>query len=202
MNQDKIVISLGWNCHPTSWALKNGLRHSKSQGYNTCPFDMCVTNYEGILLCIQEDFKYLTDPNYLVLKKINETKLSYNKDDIIIYHSRYKFIFNHESPGHGNLYNIQNWSGGINHFINNNFEKFIEKYNNRVNNFKNYLSNYKNITFVISTLKHNIDELKNILGIKYLNTNFDFIILKSPESKEIIDLNYYLMEIDEDNKYY
>jgi len=54
----EIAISLGWNCMPAIKGIHLGLRQTKSNGYKTCPFDIGFTNYEGIILCLKEDFKY------------------------------------------------------------------------------------------------------------------------------------------------
>ena len=68
-----------------------------------------------------DDFKYLCDTNYLTLKTVGT--------DVLIYNTKYKFIFNHESPGHSNLYITQKWTKGINHYVMNNYEEFINRYN-------------------------------------------------------------------------
>ena len=52
-------ISLGWNCSAAQEGLYLGLRKGKSDGYNTCPFDMMISNYIGLCECIKDDFKYL-----------------------------------------------------------------------------------------------------------------------------------------------
>jgi hypothetical protein len=66
------AISLGWNCHSASTGVYMGLRKTKQNGYKTCPFDEMVTNYEGIIECIKDDFKYLCDIEYLELIKITK----------------------------------------------------------------------------------------------------------------------------------
>jgi GDP-D-mannose dehydratase len=45
----------------------------------------------------------------------------------MIYNKKYNFIFNHESPGHANLFVSQNWTKGINHYIMNDYEEFINR---------------------------------------------------------------------------
>ena len=59
-----------------------------------------------------------------------------------------------------------------------NFNLFIERYENRIRNFKYYMDNY-DITFIISRGNddyQNISELKQTLQEKYTNTKIDFII--------------------------
>ena len=60
-------ISIGYNCWAALYGIKKKLRLKKVHGYKTCPFDICITNYEGILKCIEDDFKYFTDPLHLKL---------------------------------------------------------------------------------------------------------------------------------------
>ena len=64
-----IGISLGWNCHSAMWGVSNNIRDRKENGYNTCPFDIMVTNYPGICECINDDFKHLCDEKYLEIIK-------------------------------------------------------------------------------------------------------------------------------------
>ena len=100
-------ISLGWNCHSAINGVALGFRNIKSNGYKTCPFDEMISNYKGIIDCINDDFEYFCDIKYLELIKIpKESKwLNTNGDgDIMIYNKKYNFIFNHESPGHANLF--------------------------------------------------------------------------------------------------
>lgn len=70
-------ISLGWNCSAAQDALTMGLRNTKNNGYNTCPFDMMITNYIGVCQCIEDDFKYFCDPNYLELRPAPDMKKSH-----------------------------------------------------------------------------------------------------------------------------
>lgn len=41
----KIGISLGNICFSAVWAVQNGLRKTKAEGYKTCPFDLMISNY-------------------------------------------------------------------------------------------------------------------------------------------------------------
>jgi hypothetical protein len=44
---NKIGISLGWNCNSIIEGVKLGIN-----SYLTCPFDGMVSDYEGIIKCI------------------------------------------------------------------------------------------------------------------------------------------------------
>ena len=127
----EVGISLGWRCEAAQIALNNGIRTSRVDGYKTCPFDLMVSNYQGVIECIKDDFKYFLDPKYLSLVRapqVNSHLYEYqNDDEFWIYNTYYNFGFNHESPGHSNLYIDENWEFGINHFVDNDFERFIER---------------------------------------------------------------------------
>jgi len=62
---EQVGISLGWNCFPAGMGVKMGIRKRKAEGYNTCPFDECISNYPGVVECMADDFKYFTDVNHL-----------------------------------------------------------------------------------------------------------------------------------------
>jgi hypothetical protein len=178
----KIGISLGWNCYSAVWAVNNNIRTRKNEGYNTCPFDKMISNYDGLVECLNDDFLYFFDENYLEL--IKEQK----ENEYTIYNNKYNFGFNHESPGHADLYITENWPEGINHFINNNFDNFKKRYSKRINNFRQYLKDPNNfITFVITSWnksQEDIYELKLAIEKHYPNLKYDVIILDDPNGKE------------------
>ena len=173
----KVYISLGWNCYSAMWGVENNLRKTKQCGYNTCPFDIMVTNYVGICECINDDFKYMCDDTFLELIKVNENEYT-------IYNNKYNFAFNHESPGHANLYLTENWENGKEHFVMNNYENLKIRYSKRINNFVEYLSEPNNeIIFIMTTWNKTDDDmhlLKNILSIKYPKLIYKFILLNDP----------------------
>lgn len=187
-----IGISLGWKCDSAVYGVKNNIRKIKEEGYNTCVFDEMVSNYVGLLMCIEDDFKYFLDTNYIEIRDIGEP---------IIYNTKYNFWFNHESPGHANLYITQNWSGGINHYINNNYEKFIERYKTRINNFRNYINSGNKINFIIDRYKttsiEDIKELDNLLKIKYPLLNYNFIFVPPKNNFDCILRDFKIMFRDD-----
>ena len=81
----KIGISLGMKCDAAVWGINNGIRETKENGYNTCPFDEMLSNYPGLLECLKDDFKYFCDINYI--------KIINTSEGPFIYNSKYKFIF-------------------------------------------------------------------------------------------------------------
>jgi len=167
----KIAISLGNVCASAEYGVNNGLRKKKEDGYNTCPFDLMVSNYHGIIKCISEDFANFCDTKYLKLIN-NNVKNTY-----------YNFGFNHETPGHANLYLHEKWPEGKNHYINNNYCHFKERYYNRIQNFRNYLNDSNNyIIFIIQFAyeknpNNNFCELRNILREKYPRLKYEIITI-------------------------
>lgn len=192
-------ISLGWNCHSATVGVSTGLRKTKQDGYKTCPFDEMVTNYKGIIECIKDDFEFLCDIKYLKLIKIsNESKFLSGED--IIYNTKYNFIFNHESPGHANLFVHQKWKNGINHYIINDYEEFINRYKRRIQNIKDLLNSKNNITFILTrpnTKLCDISELSEVIINKYPFLNFKFVFLDC--DKYIYYEHLLLMKIDEND---
>ena len=178
------AISLGWNCEPAQMGVNSRLRKRKIDGYKTCPFDMCITNYDGIVKCIKDDFKYFVDPLYLKCIPADFSIGAIRKGEHLIQNTHYNFIFNHESPDHHDIWKIQEWSGGKNHFIDNDFEKFIERQDKRIANFRSYLEGTKKIIFMISGPNLDLTELIEVIETKYPNLVYDFYILESSTPKE------------------
>ena len=175
-------VSLGWNCQSAMTGVSLGIRTTKLNGYQTCPFDEMITNYRGIINCISDNFAYLCDTSYIQLIRIPKESKWLNTNgngDLIVYNSKYNFLFNHESPGHAGLYITQKWKNGIEHYIQNNYEDFISRYTRRITNFINLLNSGKHIHFILhrpNTQLSDICELVNIITIKYPNLKFDFLI--------------------------
>ena len=193
-----IGISLGWKCATAATSIQMGLRTTKENGYKTCPFDMCFTNYLGIIECIKDNFKYLTDSDYLKIINSPFKTGTLKKNEKLIYHTKYKFIFNHESPGHFKLYKIQKWENGRNHFIDNDFLLFKERYNRRIINFKEYI-NTNNIHFIIARHNKDISKLKNIIDITYPKLKYTIEILDPRKQGGIgtMKQHYTIMRVNE-----
>lgn len=168
-----VGISLGMKCDSAVWGVANGLRGTKENGYNTCPFDEMLNNYPGLIECLKDDFKYFCDTNYLTLLNTS--------NGVFIYNTKYRFVFNHESPGHADLYITQKWPEGKNHFINNNFSHFISRYTKRIQNFRRYLNNPNHyISFILqryNTYQINLTDLRDALKIHYPNLRYYIHIL-------------------------
>jgi hypothetical protein len=177
-----IGVSLGWNCATTSYAVNNNIRNTKKDGYNTCVFDLMLTNYPGIVQCIEDDFKFFLDLNYIEIRRFYLDIPGYPiQDELLIYNSKYKFWFNHESPGHANLYIKEKWENGTNHYIMNNYEKFIERYKVRINNFRNYLNSGNPVKFILNRYKTTTTDdivlLNNTIKHRYPNLDYSFELI-------------------------
>jgi len=198
-------ISLGWNCSAAQDGLRMGLRGVKSDGYKTCPFDMMISNYFGMCECIKDDFKYFCDPKYLVLRDAPDMSMHFpnQKDgEKWIYNTYYNFTFNHESPYHGNLYLNEQWSSP-HHFVNNNYENFIKRYEARIKAFRDYINSGEFINFVLWRYNAIPNELETIIKDKYPNLKFninsiiDFgphtlnaLIKNNPEAAKLQEIDY------------
>ena len=176
MNEES--ISLGWRCETAQLGVSLGKRGTRNHGYKTCPFDLLNTNYVGVCKAIEDDFKYFTDPEHL--KVVNGTFCSehfgmYNTPKIEnqIVNTYYGFVFNHESPGHGNLYLNERWGGGINHYVDNNFAKFIERYDQRINNFRNYIDKSEKVNFLLMRYNAIPTELCEVISKKHPSLDFE-----------------------------
>ena len=198
----KIGVSLGWNCGPATYGAANGLREVKANGYQTCPFDEMVSNIPGVIECLKDDFKYFMDDNCLKLKEVPFNVGGTFKGEKLVFNTKYNFYFNHESPGHGNLYLSQGWTGGINHYIDNNYALLKERYNRRVESFKKYIQEGQNgseITFIIFRYNKDVSELEKVLQEKYPNLNYNIIVENPPESVESVYKHHLLMGMKEED---
>ena len=149
ISEGAVGISLGWNCGAASDGLSLGIRKKKEGGYKTCPFDIMNSNLPGIVKCLEEDFAHFVDSEYLKLVDFATTE-KYHPGDTLIVNTRYGFIFNHESPGHANLYIKEQWPGGKDHFVKDDFLEFKKRYSSRIANFRNYLNSGHPITFLVN----------------------------------------------------
>ena len=189
----EVGISLGWNCEPAMKGVENGVRQRKKDGYNTCPFDECITNYQGIIQCLKDNFKYFCSKEHLKLISAPISTGQIRKGEKLLVNTKYNFIFNHESPGHGKLFKKQKWENGKNHYIDNDYKLFIKRYENRILNFKNYLNNKNNITFILSKFDKNTDLLNTTIKNLYPNLKYKIWSFKPSVKKIQFENHLYIM---------
>ena len=192
---DREGVSLGLNCQPAILAVNSEIRSKKINGYKTCPFDELVSNYKGIINCINDDFRFFLNVD---LKKCNndlikfDNKYYYNNlflNQNIIYNKTYKFIFSHESPI-DSVYTHEKWEKGINHYIIDNYKEFKIRYKRRIHNFKELLTSGKKIDFLLMRSfingENDISLLYKTIQTKYPSLDFKIVLL---------DINKYSMYI-------
>lgn len=192
----RLGISLGLNCASAVDLYKNGIRESKKNGYKTCVFDLMVSNLPGIIKCINDDFKYFCDLDYIQLKNSVHDFFGIPVGSQVLCNTYYNFVFTHESPGHILLFWHEKWPDGIDHYVKNGYAKFIERYTQRINNFKEYMNGENKIIFkIIGPEGQNLDELNNALKLKYPNLVFDLI--SENYNSEFFDNYTQFMKINE-----
>jgi hypothetical protein len=168
-----VGISLGWNCAAARGGVTLGLRKRKKEGYKTCPFDIMNSNIPGIIQCIEEDFAHFLDSAYLKLVDIPTTE-KYHSADTLIMNTRYGFIFNHESPGHANLYITEQWAGGKEHFVKNDFLEFKKRYSSRIQNFIDYMNSGNTIRFLMNYPHTEYRGIEDCIKKAYPAVSFSF----------------------------
>ncbi len=170
-NLTKIGISLGNVCNSAAYGVQTGLRGKKEIGYKTCPFDLMVSNYEGVVKCIEDDFAHFCDTRYL--KKLN-----------VLANTYYRFQFNHEWNPHSNIHETQKWAHGRDHFVKDNYKLFCERYQRRIANFKSYLQDPNNyIVFIIqfrydTDVDPNLKKLQKALKLKYPKLKYEIRVIQ------------------------
>lgn len=170
---NNVGISLGNICYSAMYGVAQNFRKNKLNGYLTCPFDLMISNYDGIVDCINTDFAYFCNINYIELTSNG------------IMHKKYKFIFNHESPDHADLYLREKWPEGKHHFTKDNFKNFVIRYKDRIKTFRNYLNDpNNNIIFLIQFVydkcpDDDFSKLRNALSAKYPNLKYTIKLIPS-----------------------
>ena len=145
-----------------------GLRDVKANGYTTCPFDEMNSSYEGMLQCLKDDFAHFMDLELIE----RPTDCVYYPGETLLCNTRYGFIFNHESPGHADLYKTQAWLGGKTHYVDDSFKYFRQRYDRRIENFRSYCRSGGKVTFIISSHPRSFDDLLYTMRTRYPMTTF------------------------------
>lgn len=200
---EREAVSIGWNCTSAVVGVETGLRSRRCDGYKTCPFDTMISNLGGVVRCFEDDFEFFCDTDSLELVRMPPTCQHFCTDGVgntLIYNSRYKFLFNHESPQKDHYVN-ERWEKGIDHFVMNNFEEFVRRYSRRIGNMRELLTSGKHVTFILTrpeTGPEDVSELVRVLRRKYPSLAFDFKFID-------FDKRFYhefllLMKLNEDDE--
>ena len=166
-----IGISLGNVSYSANWVIENNLRKKKDDGYNTCPFDLMISNYKGVIQCIYDDFAHFCNPSCLELT------------DNCIINTMYNFNFKYESPHHADLCLHEKWPEGKMHFVNNNYVHFIERYNKRIRSFYEYIYDPKIFIYFIIQFTNETNpnndcaELREALSKKFPHLKYSIVVI-------------------------
>lgn len=165
-------VSVGWNCAPRVF-IKNTLKLTKKSGYKTGPFDLCITQYNSLVNCINTNFANFFDDLHLEPgSNAAGNRSSCGPGGMNIVNS-YGMIFNHEGSTHSHLF--EEGKNDDEFYIRNNFQKFRERYTRRIQNFRDYINNSQEIILIFS--KHPNDtyqdyELLNLFNNAFPNKKF------------------------------
>lgn len=153
------IISLGSDCLPRLTLTKYLIKKSKKEGELSCPFDLSVTNVNDLIKLLENNFKDFMNSEYFYMKKFDNIEVISHK----IYTNTH---FNHESPFMTNE-----------NFIENDYQKLKERYNERIKNFYKYI-NDDNILFVYNVRDNiNINDLLNCLSNTFPNLSYKLCVI-------------------------
>jgi hypothetical protein len=134
----------------------------------TCPFDLCLSPFEGMVECIRDDFKDLVNPEYLRLQTVPAGFAEAATEEELVYNTKYNIVFLHESPGiSANLYLTEKWPNGRYHWAIDNWNAFRERYTRRIDNFRTYLRSGTPIQFILASPNPPLDTLHHALRSSY-----------------------------------
>jgi hypothetical protein len=157
------VLSLGWNCDPAILSVSYGFRPNRAGGYRTGPFDLIMSNYDGLCRCLDEDFAHFFEIDFL-----NQSQ---------IWNAYYGFRFNHESPHqYHDLGSQEGWDSPL-HFVDNNFENFKLRFSARIDNFRSYLTSPQPKVFIYQGANRMPVEVDAIIKARYPSIDFRIIAL-------------------------
>jgi hypothetical protein len=117
--------------------------------------------------CIRDDFKDLVNPEYLRLQIVPADVLKAAAEEELVYNTKYNLVFLHESPGHANLYQTEQWANGRYHWVIDNWNAFRERYTRRIDNFRAYLRSGTPIQFILASPNPPLDTLHDALRSSY-----------------------------------
>ena len=172
---NNIKISLGWNCGPRIY-LKTHFNLTKQNGYNSCPFDLCITSFKALCLTLESDFNNFFDDLKIIPWGNADGERKFCGKGLSCITNKNGIIFNHEGAGHSHLF--KDGTNDDEFYTRNNFEEFRKRYLSRILNFKNYCKNSNEITFIYNQ-EDFFDEnmIKNIIINTYGKKTVKFISL-------------------------
>jgi len=169
-----MYISIGHNCRPRIY-IKNHFNLTKKNGYNSCPFDLCITSFKALCKTLETDFKYFFDDLKIIPWANGAGDRTSAGRGLTCITNKYGIIFNHEGAGHSHLF--KECKNDDKFYTRNNFKEFRERYLNRILNFKMYCKNSKKIVFVHNYKNFNETTIKKIILKTYGQKTVEFIYL-------------------------
>lgn len=162
-----IFISIGYNCDPRMY-LRWEHNLQKSNGYLSCPFDLCVTSYEAFRNCIDTDFEdFFKDLRLIPGPNATGDRSLCGKGGQNITNA-YGMVFNHEGSTHSHQF--KEAKNDDEFFIRDDFKEFRLRYSKRIENYLHYIKTNNEITFVYNpdpALQTKENELREYLTQKY-----------------------------------
>ena len=172
---NNIKISLGINCGPRIY-LKTHFNLTKKNGYNSCPFDLCITSFKALCITLESDFNNFFDDLKIIPWGDGAGDRTFSGKGLSCITNKNGIIFNHEGAGHSHLF-IKEGKNDDEFYTRNNFKEFRKRYLTRILNFKNYCKNSNEITFVYNHKDFDENIIKNIIINTYGKKTFKFISL-------------------------
>ncbi|ALH22939.1 Papain-like cystein peptidase [Chrysochromulina ericina virus CeV-01B] len=171
---NNIKISLGKNCNPRIY-LKEHFNLTKKNGYNSCPFDLCITSFKALCKTLEANFNnFFDDLKIITWSNGAGDRISAGKGLTCITNKN-GIIFNHEGAGHSHLF--KEGKNDDEFYTRNNFKEFRKRYSSRILNFKNYCKNSNEITFVYNDKDFDESMIQNIIINTYGEKTIKFISL-------------------------
>jgi len=162
-----MYISLGYNCDPRIY-MKRQLDISKDKGYMSCPFDLCISNFNGVYQLLENDFHHFFDNLQLIYgENASGDRTLCGNGNMNIMNSSF-IVFNHEGSTHSHLFT--KGKNDDEFYTRNDFDEFKKRYKHRIDNFYKNIESSESITFITNgyTLKQN-DKLLELLKNKFPN---------------------------------
>ena len=169
-----IKISLGKNCNPRIY-LKRYLNLSKKNGYNSCPFDLCITSFDALCKTLESNFNNFFDDLKIIPWNNADGDRRLTGVGLTCITNKSGIIFNHEGSGHSHLF--KEGKNDDEYYTRNNFKEFRKRYSNRILNFKNYCKKSNEITFFYNHKDFDESIIKNIIINTYGKKTIKFISL-------------------------
>ena len=168
-NRNYKIVSLGSDCLPRTVTTIWGLKPRKFVGELSCPFDLALHSYAAVVEAIKTDFANYLNPAYLETYSIEKAYDSSEKFSCIK-NTYYDCTFSHERGDR---------------FSENNFEKFIEVYRQRIANFYQYLNSSPVLFLVYSDCSIDINNIVEVLAQKFPQLKFKVMLILLNENISI-----------------